>query len=64
MVITPSEYIQIVSAEIYSIDLFDTIVTFRRTKRLDQIYLSFYLLNNRSNIATISECITENDFFN
>jgi len=35
----PSEYIQIVSAGIYSIALFYTIVTFRRTKRLDQISL-------------------------
>ncbi len=42
MVITTSEYIQIVSAGIYSIALFYTIVTFRRTKRLDQISL----LNN------------------
>src|SRR6476660_5124432 len=35
----PSEYIQIVSAGIYSIALFYTIITFRRTKRLDQISL-------------------------
>jgi hypothetical protein len=32
-----SEYIQIAAAGIYSIALFYTIVTFRRTKRLDQI---------------------------
>lgn len=42
MVITPSEYIQIVSAGIFSIALFYIIVTFRRTKKLDQITL----LNN------------------
>lgn len=40
--IVPSEYIQIISAGIYAIALFYTIVTFRRTKRLDQITL----LNN------------------
>jgi len=34
-----SEYIQIVSAGIYSIALFYTIITFRRTKKLDQISL-------------------------
>ena len=38
----PSEYIQIISAGIYAIALFYTIVTFRRSKRLDQITL----LNN------------------
>jgi hypothetical protein len=36
----PSEYVQIATAGIYSIALFYTIVTFRRTKRLDQITLS------------------------
>ena len=35
-----SEYFQIATAGIYSITLFYTIVTFRRTKRLDQITLS------------------------
>jgi hypothetical protein len=35
-----SEYIQIISAGIYAMALFFTIVTFRRTKRLDQISLS------------------------
>jgi hypothetical protein len=38
--VVPSEYIQIISAGIYAIALFYTIVTFRRTKRLDQITLS------------------------
>ena len=40
MVITTAEYIQIIAAGIYAIALFYTIVTFRRTKRLDQIALS------------------------
>ena len=38
--VTPSEYIQIISAGIYAAALFLTIITFRRTKRLDQIALS------------------------
>ena len=33
----PSEYIQIIVAAIYAITLFYTIVTFQRSKRLDQI---------------------------
>lgn len=33
----PSEYIQIIAAGIYAVALFYTVVTFRRTKRLDQI---------------------------
>jgi hypothetical protein len=37
MVITTAEYIQIIAAGIYATALFYTIVTFRRTKRLDQI---------------------------
>jgi hypothetical protein len=40
MVVTSSEYIQIISAGIYAAALFITIITFRRTKRLDQITLS------------------------
>jgi hypothetical protein len=35
--VIPSEYIQIIAAAIYAIALFYTIMTFRRTKRLDQI---------------------------
>ncbi len=35
--IIPSEYIQIIVAGIYAIALFYTVVTFRRTKKLDQI---------------------------
>ena len=38
--VTSSEYIQIISAGIYAMALFFTIITFRRTKRLDQITLS------------------------
>ena len=38
--VTTAEYIQIIAAGIYAIALFYTIVTFRRTKRLDQITLS------------------------
>ena len=35
--IIPSEYIQIIADGIYAIALFYTVVTFRRTKKLDQI---------------------------
>lgn len=38
--VIPSEYIQIISAGIYAAALFLTVITFRRTKRLDQIALS------------------------
>ena len=38
--VTTAEYIQIIAADIYAIALFYTIITFRRTKRLDQITLS------------------------
>ena len=38
--VTTAEYIQIIAAGIYATALFYTIVTFRRTKRLDQITLS------------------------
>ena len=46
MVIIPSEYVQIITAGIYAIALFYTIVTFRRTKRLDQITLSNNIFND------------------
>ncbi|HYX54881.1 MAG TPA: hypothetical protein VE818_01865 [Nitrososphaeraceae archaeon] len=46
MVIIPSEYFQIITAGIYAIALFYTIVTFRRTKRLDQIILSNNIFND------------------
>jgi hypothetical protein len=35
--VTSSDYIQIITAGIYAVALFYTIVTFRRAKRLDQI---------------------------
>jgi hypothetical protein len=38
--ITTAEYIQIIAAGIYATALFYTIVTFRRSKKLDQITLS------------------------
>ena len=38
--ITTAEYIQIIAAAIYATALFYTIVTFRRSKKLDQITLS------------------------
>jgi hypothetical protein len=38
--ITTAEYIQIIAAGIYATALFYTIVTFRRSKRLDQLTLS------------------------
>jgi hypothetical protein len=38
--ITTSEYIQIIAAGIYATALFYTIVTFRRSKRIDQITLA------------------------
>ncbi|WP_148687808.1 hypothetical protein [Candidatus Nitrosocosmicus hydrocola] len=38
--VTTSDYIQIISAVIYAGALLFTIITFRRTKRLDQVALS------------------------
>ena len=38
--ITTAEYIQIIAAGIYATALFYTIVTFRRSKRLDQLAIS------------------------
>ena len=38
--VTIAEYIQIIAAGIYAIVLFYTIITFRRSNRLDQITLS------------------------
>jgi hypothetical protein len=38
--VTIAEYIQIIAAGIYAIALFYTIITFRRSKRFDQITLS------------------------
>jgi hypothetical protein len=38
--VTTAEYIQIIAAGIYATALFYTIVTFRRSKKIDQITLS------------------------
>jgi hypothetical protein len=46
MVLTSSDYIQIIVAIIYAIALFYTVVTFRRTKRLDQITLTETIFND------------------
>jgi hypothetical protein len=40
VVITTAEYVQIIAAGIYATALFYTIVTFRRSKRPDQLALS------------------------
>ena len=40
VVITTAEYVQIIAAGIYATALFYTIVTFRRSKRLDQLAFS------------------------
>jgi hypothetical protein len=40
VIITTAEYIQIIAAGIYATALFYTIVTYRRSKKLDQITLS------------------------
>jgi hypothetical protein len=45
-----SEYIQIISATIYAAALFITIITFRRTKRLDQITLSDNIFKELRNL--------------
>ena len=37
VVITTSDYIQIIAAGIYAAALFYTVITFRRSKKLDQI---------------------------
>ena len=49
--VIPSEYIQIISAGIYAAALFLTIITFRRTKRLDQIALSDNIYKELRNLA-------------
>ena len=38
--VIPPEYLQIISAGIYATALFFTVITFQRTKRLDQIALT------------------------
>ena len=44
--ITTAEYIQIVAAGIYATALFYTIVTFRRSKRIDQITLGEHIFSD------------------
>lgn len=46
----PSEYIQIIGTGIYANALFYTILTFKRTKRLDQITLSNNIFNELRNL--------------
>ena len=48
--VTTSDYIQIISAVIYAGALFFTIITFRRTKRLDQISLSENIFKELRNL--------------
>ena len=48
--VNPSEYIQIIGAGIYATALFYTILTFRRTKRLDQITLSNNIFSELRNL--------------
>jgi hypothetical protein len=48
--VIPAEYIQIISAGIYAMALFFTIMTFRRTKRLDQITLSNNIFSELRNL--------------
>ena len=44
--ITTAEYIQIIAAGIYATALFYTIVTFRRSKRIDQITLAEHIFSD------------------
>ncbi|MDQ5876568.1 MAG: hypothetical protein M3288_06990 [Thermoproteota archaeon] len=44
--ITTAEYIQIIAAGIYATALFYTIVTFRRSKRIDQITLGEHIFSD------------------
>ena len=44
--ITTAEYIQIIAAGIYATALFYTIVTFRRSKRIDQIALGEHIFSD------------------
>ena len=46
MVLTSSEYIQIIVAIIYAVALFYTVVTFKRTKELDQITITETIFND------------------
>ena len=46
LVLTSSDYIQIIVAIIYGIALFYTVVTFRRAKELDQISITETIFND------------------
>ena len=46
MVITSSDYIQIIVSVIYAIALFYTVITFKRTKELDQIRITETIFND------------------
>jgi hypothetical protein len=46
MVLTSSDYIQIIAAIIYGIALYYTVVTFKRTKELDQITITETIFND------------------
>jgi hypothetical protein len=46
LVLTSSDYIQIIVAIIYGIALFYTVVTFRRAKELDQISTTETIFND------------------
>ncbi|HTH23213.1 MAG TPA: hypothetical protein VL854_13425 [Nitrososphaeraceae archaeon] len=46
MVLTSSDYIQIIVAIIYAVALFYTVVTFKRSKELDQIKITETIFND------------------
>jgi hypothetical protein len=46
MVLTSSDYIQIIVAIIYALALYYTVVTFKRTKELDQITITETIFND------------------
>jgi hypothetical protein len=46
MVLTSSDYIQIIAAIIYALALYYTVVTFKRTKELDQITITETIFND------------------
>ena len=46
MMLTSSDYIQIIVSVIYAIALFYTVITFKRTKELDQIRITETIFND------------------
>ena len=46
MMLTSSDYIQIIVSVIYAIALFYTVITFKRTKELDQIKITETIFND------------------